>query len=140
MIRFIAVAFALAVATSAQAMSPAPLHQADDMITQVRQALWRRDEAGITHSVAVRLHPPAVMSAAEWSQATKKPKNKKPDHALALSGFQFSLPSGETRLEVAAHDLSKSPTGHIRSQDACSDGPSVRRRLAYAEARFGQRH
>ena len=38
MIRFIAVAFVLAVATSAQAMSPPPLHQADGMITQVRQA------------------------------------------------------------------------------------------------------
>ncbi len=38
MIRFIAVAFALTVATSAQAMSPAPLHQADGMITQVREA------------------------------------------------------------------------------------------------------
>ena len=38
MIRLIAVAFALAVATSAQAMSPAPLHQPDGMITQVRQA------------------------------------------------------------------------------------------------------
>ena len=38
MIRLIAVAFALAVATSAQAMSPAPLHQADGMITQVREA------------------------------------------------------------------------------------------------------
>ena len=38
MIRFIAVAFALAVATSAQAMSPATLHQADGMITQVREA------------------------------------------------------------------------------------------------------
>ena len=37
MFRFIAVAFALAVATSAQAMSPAPLHQPDGMITQVRQ-------------------------------------------------------------------------------------------------------
>ncbi len=36
MIRLIAVAFALAVATSAQAMSPAPLHQVDSMITQVR--------------------------------------------------------------------------------------------------------
>ena len=31
-------AFALAVATSAQAMSPAPLHQPDGMITQVREA------------------------------------------------------------------------------------------------------
>ena len=38
MIRLIVVAFALAVATSAQAMSPAPLHQPDGMITQVRQA------------------------------------------------------------------------------------------------------
>jgi hypothetical protein len=37
MIRLIAVAaFALAVATSAQAMSPVPLHQQDGMITQVR--------------------------------------------------------------------------------------------------------
>jgi hypothetical protein len=36
MIRLIAAgAFALAVATSAQAMSPAPLHQTDSMTTQV---------------------------------------------------------------------------------------------------------
>ena len=34
----ISVAFALAVATSAQAMSPVPLHQSDAMITQVRKA------------------------------------------------------------------------------------------------------
>ena len=38
MIRFLALAFALAVASSAHAMSPAPLHQADGMITQVREA------------------------------------------------------------------------------------------------------
>ena len=39
MIRFIVVAgFALAVATSAQAMSPLPLHQENGMITQVREA------------------------------------------------------------------------------------------------------
>ena len=39
MIRLIAVAtFALAVATSAQAMSPAPLHQPNGLITQVREA------------------------------------------------------------------------------------------------------
>ena len=39
MIRWIAVAaFTLAIATSAQAMSPAPLHQTDRMITQVREA------------------------------------------------------------------------------------------------------
>jgi hypothetical protein len=37
MIRLIAVAaFALAVATSAQAMTLAPLHQPDGMVTQVR--------------------------------------------------------------------------------------------------------
>ena len=38
MIRLIAVAFTLTFATSAQAMSPAPLHQADGMVTQVREA------------------------------------------------------------------------------------------------------
>ena len=38
MIRFIAVIFALTVATSAQAMSPAPLHPQNGMITQVREA------------------------------------------------------------------------------------------------------
>ena len=37
MIRLIAIAFALTVATSAHAMSPAPLHQPDGMITQVRE-------------------------------------------------------------------------------------------------------
>jgi len=36
MIRVIAVAFALVVATSAQAMSPAPLHQSNGMVTQIR--------------------------------------------------------------------------------------------------------
>ena len=38
MIRLVAVAFALAVATSAQAMSPAPLHQPDGMTMQARVA------------------------------------------------------------------------------------------------------
>jgi hypothetical protein len=38
MIRLISVAFVLALATSAQAMSPAPLHQPDGMTTQARQA------------------------------------------------------------------------------------------------------
>ena len=38
MVKLIAIAFALAVATSAQAMSPAPLHQPDGMMTQVREA------------------------------------------------------------------------------------------------------
>ena len=39
MSRFVAVVFALAIATSAQAATPvAPLHQPDNMITQVRHA------------------------------------------------------------------------------------------------------
>ena len=38
MVRLIGVVFALAVSTSAQAMSLAPLHQPDNMIAQVRQA------------------------------------------------------------------------------------------------------
>ena len=39
MIRLLAVAaFTLAIATSAQAMSLAPLHQPDGMVTQVREA------------------------------------------------------------------------------------------------------
>jgi len=37
MIKLVAVAFALAAATSAHAMPLAPLHQPDGMITQVRQ-------------------------------------------------------------------------------------------------------
>jgi hypothetical protein len=38
MIRFIAIIFALTVATSADAMSPAPLHPSDGMVMQVREA------------------------------------------------------------------------------------------------------
>ena len=38
MIKLISVAFVLAVATSAQAMSPAPLHQPDGVTKQARQA------------------------------------------------------------------------------------------------------
>jgi hypothetical protein len=38
MVRLIAVAFALVVATSAQAMPVGPLHQPDGMTTQVREA------------------------------------------------------------------------------------------------------
>ena len=56
-------ALALAVTTSAEAMSPAPLNQADGMITQVRQACG----AGMKWNNALgrcRLHPPAAMSAA----------------------------------------------------------------------------
>jgi hypothetical protein len=38
MIRLIAVAFALALASSAQAMPPVPLQQPDDMVIPVREA------------------------------------------------------------------------------------------------------
>jgi putative N-acetylmannosamine-6-phosphate epimerase len=38
MIRFIAIIFALVVATSVQAMPVAPLHEPNSMITQVREA------------------------------------------------------------------------------------------------------
>jgi hypothetical protein len=38
MIRLITVVFALAVASSAQAMSPTPLSQPDNIVTQARQA------------------------------------------------------------------------------------------------------
>ena len=73
MIRLVAVAaFALAVATSAQAMSPVPLHQSDGMITQVRQACGAGMHMESTASA--RLHPPAVMFGAEWSQVTEKSK------------------------------------------------------------------
>ena len=42
MIRLVAVAFVLAVATSAQAMSPVPLHQPDGMTMQVQARVARQ--------------------------------------------------------------------------------------------------
>ena len=42
MIRLVAVAFVLAVATSAQAMSPAPLHEPDGMTMQVQARVGRQ--------------------------------------------------------------------------------------------------
>jgi hypothetical protein len=50
MIRLIAVAFALALATSVQAMPPVPAQQSDQMVTQVREACgagMRRTAAGV---------------------------------------------------------------------------------------------
>jgi hypothetical protein len=38
MIRLVAVAFALALASSAQAMPPVPVQQSDEMVVQVREA------------------------------------------------------------------------------------------------------
>ncbi len=49
MVRLIAVAFALALASSAQAMPPVPLQQPDGIVIQVREACgpgMRRTEGG----------------------------------------------------------------------------------------------
>ena len=76
MIRLIGVAaFALAVATSAEAMSPAPLHEPDAEITQIRQARQaRRCEDpnqvrinGICEFWA-RHVPPAQHRCVEWNE------------------------------------------------------------------------
>jgi hypothetical protein len=60
MIRLIAVAFALTLATSVQAMSLAPLHQPDGMITQVREACG----AGMHMVNGVCVRTPARRNAA----------------------------------------------------------------------------
>ena len=55
MIKLIAVAFALALASSAQAMPPVPLQQPDGIVIQVREACgpgMRRTEGG----VCIRTH------------------------------------------------------------------------------------
>ena len=72
MIRLIAVAtLALAVTTSAEAMSPAPLHQSDGMMTQVRAACGagRVRVNGVcvarTTKRQVRRH---VRRCAQWSE------------------------------------------------------------------------
>jgi hypothetical protein len=57
MIRLIAVAFALVLATSAQAMSLAPLHQPDGMITQIREACG--EGMHMVNGVCVLLPPAA---------------------------------------------------------------------------------
>ena len=64
MIRFVAIIFALAVATSAQAMSPAPLHQPDGMITQVREACG---PGRVRIMVFAWPEPPSAMSAERFA-------------------------------------------------------------------------
>ena len=61
MIRLIVVAFALTLATSVQAMSPAPLHQPDGMITQVRTC----GPGQVRKGVPACCGPPAA-SASVW--------------------------------------------------------------------------
>ena len=62
MIRLIAIAaFALAVATSAEAMTPAPIHQPEGVITQV--ALRLRLRVGHELEVSAWPEPPSAMPA-----------------------------------------------------------------------------
>jgi hypothetical protein len=101
MIRLIAVVFALAVAASAQAMSPVPLHQPDGMITQVRHtcgAGMRRNEAlGRCATTSARHHVRRGVI-----RSYQNPK--KPDYAWALSGFsKLSSPTRRGRCCVTTH-------------------------------------
>ena len=87
MIRLIAIAaFALAAATSAQAMSPAPLHQADGMITQVRQAIAARGCSWNERTRSLRddIRPPPCPPRSGHRQLTKL---RSPTGALCLVGL-----------------------------------------------------
>ena len=62
-------AFALAVATSAQAMSPVPLHQSDGMITQVREACGA-GRVRVNGVCVARTTKRQVRRCARWSGGT----------------------------------------------------------------------
>ena len=71
----ISVAFVFAVATSAEAMSPAPLHQPDGMITQIRKARQARpcqDPNQIRINGICQYSPPHVSRSqhvcVEWNE------------------------------------------------------------------------
>jgi hypothetical protein len=69
MIRLIAIAFALALATAAQAMPVAPLHQPDGMVTQVRYGCGpgRTRVAGVCVArTTIRHTRRAVRRCARW--------------------------------------------------------------------------
>jgi hypothetical protein len=72
MIRLIAVAFALAVATSAEAMSPTPLHEPDSMITQIRKArnCWDPNQVRVNGlcEFDARPVPPSKHKCISWSE------------------------------------------------------------------------
>ena len=67
MMRLIAIAFALAVATSAQAALLAPLHQPDGMITQVREACGTGMHMVNGTSVRTTARRNAAAWAKEWA-------------------------------------------------------------------------
>ena len=83
-LRLIAVAFALTVATSAQAMSPAPLHQPDGMITQVRHACGAGMHYG-QWSLHNYIRPPPRPPGS----GHRPLKTKKPDHATHSRASKF---------------------------------------------------
>ena len=69
MIRLIAVAFALTLAASAQAMPVTPLHQSDGMITQVREACGA-GRVRINGVCVARTTRRQVRRCARWSGGT----------------------------------------------------------------------
>ena len=79
-------AFALAVTTSAEAMSPAPLHQPDGMITQVRQACG----AGMKWNNALgRCATTSARRHVRRGSGHRPLKTKKPDHASHCRASKF---------------------------------------------------
>ena len=96
MIRLIAfVAFALALATSAQAMSPVPLHQPDGMITQVREACG----AGRAElMVSAWPEPPSVKSAGARYGVQGTSAVSGIDTPEPISGIRRGRPSGRPYL------------------------------------------
>ena len=69
MIRLVAVTLALALATSAQAMSLAPLHQQDGMMTQVRETCG----AGMHMVSAAYCRPPERRQVCSWNAYSGRP-------------------------------------------------------------------
>jgi hypothetical protein len=72
MIRLLISVAALAVATSAEAMSPAPLHEPDTMITQVRKArnCWDPNQVRVNGlcEFDARAVPPSEHKCISWSE------------------------------------------------------------------------
>jgi hypothetical protein len=111
MIKLVAVAFELAVATSAQAMSPAPLQQPDDMVTQIREACGAgrvRIGAGRVriNGVCVARTPSAKFAGArDGMEALAFGGTEEPARPSALALFCADTEPGEGRLEASVKAL-----------------------------------
>ena len=66
MVRLISIIFALVVATSAQAMSLAPLHQPDNLITQIREACGAGMHM-VNGTCIVCCRPPKCRKMCSWN-------------------------------------------------------------------------